>query len=139
MFLTQLTDPEKRAFLKLARDLVALNGVVPEETEMLAAACREMHVPPEAGLALSFDEACRAFGTTRSKKIAVMELMMLAKADGLVQHDENALVTEVAQVFDLQGDAVAWSQRWAELVLELYRSGVRYLDEAERAELGARR
>jgi hypothetical protein len=137
VFLAQLTDPEKRAFLKLARDLVALNGVVAEETEMLASACREMGVPPEAGLALSFDEACRAFGSERSRKIAVLELMMLAKADGLVQREENALIVEVSRVFDLPDESAAWSRRWAELVLELYRSGVRYLDAAEHAPLSA--
>lgn len=139
MFLTQLTDPEKRAFLKLARDLVAIGGVVAEEQEMLTAACREMHVQPEAGLALGFDEACRAFATPRSKKIAVLELMMLAKADGLVQQEENALIGEVAARFGLTPEAVTWSRRWAELVLELYRSGVRYLDEVEALALDALR
>lgn len=127
MFLTQLTEPEKRAFMKLARDLVALNGVVAEETEMLEAACREMHVEPVAGLALTFDEACRAFQSLRSRKVALMELMLLAKADGHVQHEESALVLEVARCFELPDEAVTWSRRWAELVSELWRSGVRYI------------
>lgn len=129
MFLTQLTEAEKRAFMKLARDLVALNGVVAEETEMLAAACREMHVQPEAGLALTFAEACRAFTSPRGRKIALMELMLLAKADGRVQDAESALILEVARCFELPDEAVTWSRRWAELVSELYRSGVRYLEE----------
>ena len=128
MFLTHLSEPEKRAFLKLARDLAALGGVVAEETEMLAAACREMQVQPEAGLALTFVDACRAFASPRSRKIAVMELMMLAKADGRVQQAESALILEVARVFALPDEDVAWSRRWAELALELYRSGIRYLD-----------
>lgn len=129
MFLAQLTDPEKRAFLKLARDLVALNGVVAAETEMLAAACREMGLPAEAGLELGFAEACRAFATPRARKIALMELMLLAKSDGLIQHQETDLAVQVAGAMGLGEDALAWSRRWAELVLEPYRQAVRHLDE----------
>ena len=130
MFLAQLTEPEKRAFLKLAYDLVALNGVVLAETEMLAAAAREMAIAPDAGVFLGFDEACGAFTEPRGQQIALMELMLLAKADGIVQEAETVFVVRIAEAFGLGDEDVAWARRWAELVLELYRSGLRHLDEA---------
>lgn len=129
MFLSQLTEPEKAAFLALAREMVALNGVMAAETEMMAAACREMGLAPDQPVFLDFADACRAFATDRARTIALMELMLLAKADGLVQAEESDLAKRVQAAFGLGDDVLAWSRRWAELSLEPFRQGVRYLGE----------
>ncbi len=129
MFLSQLTEPEKAAFLALAREMVALNGVMAAETEMLAAACREMGLAIDQPVFLTFEAACAGFCSDRSRKIALMELMLLAKADGLVQAEESDLAKRIQVAFGAGADVLAWAKRWAELSLEPFRQGVRYLGE----------
>ena len=129
MFLSQLTEPEKAAFLALAREMVVLNGVLVTETEMLAAACREMGLTVDQPVFLSFEAACASFKSDRSRKIALMELMLLAKADGLVQAEESELAKRIQAAFGASDDVLAWARRWAELSLEPFRQGVRYLGE----------
>lgn len=131
MFLNQLSAPEKSAFLALAREMVALNGVMAAETEMMRTACRELGLAPEAEVDLGLEAACAVFLTPRSRTIALMELMLLAKADGLIQPEESRMARQVAAAFGLGDDVLAWARRWAELSLEPYRLGVRYLEGAD--------
>lgn len=130
MFLTLLDEAERKAFYNLACHLVSIEGVTPDEEQILIAAKREMGWSDTLPLATSVDVAyeCAVFNTEEAKKVVLLELMLLAIADGAFQADERQHVNDVVQHLAIDEDLIPRARDWAESVFGLYRTGLRFIN-----------
>lgn len=105
MFLVNLTDEQKSAFLSLAQNLVSADGVVnDDEASMLEQYKQEMSLPasttiPHQGI----DQCMEVFKTASSmvKKQIVFELVALACADNNYAREEHHLLEDVGTALEL--------------------------------------
>lgn len=120
MYLSNLSDKEKTAFFRLACHLIAHDGVEPQEHALLAGAVGEMGLrgatPPRD---IDIEAECAVFLTIESRKIAAIELMMLALADRRFQRGEQRLIHRVLGDFGFHAneldDLLKWADRWFEV------------------------
>lgn len=107
MFLNYLSKENKERFLNLCVHAALSNGAVEnEEKEMIVAYCREMdipeHIPEVSG---SVEEALDDFIKNSSeveKKIVLIELLALVKADNLYDENEKAFMEKIADSMDIK-------------------------------------
>lgn len=106
MFLNQLSDKEKHAFLNLSYFAAKSNGIIEDaENEMIQEYCREMDLAPfVAETETSMDEIFHVFeeSTESNKKIIVLELMGLMYADGDFDEAEREFVNRLVQSFGFE-------------------------------------
>ena len=117
MYLSQLNQEEKQAFFNLAYKMVAYNGIEPEEHALLMGAVAEMGLKRvERPAAVDIPTECSRFGSVASKRLAVLELLVLSLADGNFQLEEQRLTQQILNAFGLGerelGEMLAWADRW---------------------------
>lgn len=126
MFLSDLSDEQKRAFISLARNFCQSDGVLAgAEDRFLEMFCAEMGLEPGTpGFEGETQELLRYFDTRKAKVSVLLELIGLGYADGNLDHAENEMVTRVASEFGIsQGELSVlydWVARQMELVQEAY-------------------
>lgn len=127
MYLSLLNPSEKLAFYALAHALAgAQEGISAEEDELLNAALREMNVAkPErtAGLA----EACAQIQSDQSKKIVLLELMLVALVDDEFAEQEESVITAIVSGLGLDEGAVNVAASLAESMHAQNRRGLRFI------------
>ncbi|MEN3164105.1 TerB family tellurite resistance protein [Tistrella mobilis] len=102
MFLRDLTDEQKRAFLVLADKVVLADGhLAPEETMLLDTFRAEMDVADVPVPQMDLAEAAKIFDTRKARVSVLFELIALGHADGDFDKDESAVVTEIKRAFGL--------------------------------------
>lgn len=105
MFLNQLSDREKNAFISLSVRLSEANGVFDEsEKEMIQEYCKEMGIPFfNAEKADTIDSVIDVFkiSTSHIKKIVILESLGLAYADGKLDAEESELMRDFAEKIGL--------------------------------------
>lgn len=115
MFLNLLTERQKQSFLALATKVVmADGGVVPEENVTLDVRKAEMGgsimAPPEEIFgAANFS----VFDTPQSRRIVVMELLVLAYSDDEYHVNERPIIEEFAVEFGLTPAEIEKFEDWA--------------------------
>ena len=130
MFLNQLKETNKEDFLKVCVYASLANGVfADEEKDMLFAYCREMnikeHVPetPEALEVLM--QKIREKTNIQEKRIFVLEILALVKADGVYDDQENQFMKKMLDGLQLSDDVL----KIFETLLEKYiRTGKELFD-----------
>ena len=130
MFLNQLKETNKEDFLKVCVYASLANGVfADEEKDMLFAYCREMnikeHVPetPEALEVLM--QKIREKTNIQEKRIFVLEILALVKADGVYDDQEKQFMKKMLDGLQLSDDVV----KIFETLLEKYiRTGKELFD-----------
>lgn len=131
MYLSKLSDDEKGAFFRLACHLIAHDGVEPQEHALLAGAVGEMGlrgaVPPRQ---IDVEAECAIFHTTASRKIAAIELMMLALADRRFQRGEQRLIHRILGDFGFAGGELDELLKWADRWFEVYNAADDYIGAA---------
>lgn len=134
MYLDQLSDVEKLAFSRLAYLLISYYGIDEHEQKLYCAALGEMGIV-EPDIADEIDAALEAaaFATPSSRRIALLELMLLALADGDIEDEEqNMLDAIIAQFgFDAETLEAAWS--WVKDWYQTYQAGNQFIRTAELA------
>ncbi len=129
MFLGRLLDKEKSAFYALAHAVAAAEGGVSEaEESILSAAVGEMSITKPSSI-LSLEEACRSFDRSEGKRIALLELMMVAMIDGSISDEELEKIRSIADHLGI-GSQVDQARQWAAAVLTAFRSGERFIARA---------
>ena len=103
MFLAQLEERQKAAFLVLADTIIRADGAVAhQESAMLAAMKAEMGlsdaVEPDGR---SIGDAVSVFATRPTKIAAMLELIGLSMADGHVHDREASALETLASAFGL--------------------------------------
>lgn len=105
MFLNQLSDKEKNAFISLSIHASKSNGVFAEEEKtMIQEYCREMDIPLfDADDAISMDEIVDVFKKSELtiKKIVLLEILGLVYSDGEYDDSEKGFVREYAKEIGL--------------------------------------
>lgn len=102
MFLHDLTDEQKRAFLVLADKVVLADGcLAPEESALLDTFRAEMGVADASVPQIDIAEAASAFDTRKARVSVLLELIALVHADGDFNKGESVVVNEIRQAFAL--------------------------------------
>lgn len=124
MFLRELTTEQKRALLILARQVIAADErLALSEVELLD------HLYDEAGLASEGASAPDQVGdlnylfdTARARAVVLINLLLVAHADGRVDPKENDAIWGIAMRLRVEAPAFdrlqAWAYRYAGLMAE---------------------
>ncbi len=131
MFLTLLNDEEKRAFALLAEKMIAGEGiVVGRETTTLAAYKAEMGLEarPESE-ERGVEDLAAAFGSRRSKVVALLELIGLGYSDTSFSVTERSLVSALARAMEIEADTLVDLEAWVQQHVRLIRQAMELLRE----------
>lgn len=101
MFLNQLSNEEKNAFISLSIKISEANGVFDEvERVMIQEYCKEMEIPFfNTEKADSIDAIVEVFknATDHVKRIVILEVLGLAYSDGQLDYEEDNLMRSFAE------------------------------------------
>lgn len=106
MFLANLPEEQKKAFLSLAQAMISADGVLNEdETEMMEQYRKEMALPAGETEAQPVESVMAAFkgASAGVKKQIVFELLALAYVDNDYAEQEKRMLEKVVREFDLDG------------------------------------
>lgn len=131
MWLGDLTAEQRSTLMRLAYNVMVSDGLLdPGEEGMLAEFRSEMNVPAEEEL--NYQELPgieQIFADRRSRLIAVLNLLRLSYADGAFEVEEECLLKDVSQRFELSDREFLlldnWVRRWIVLredAEQLFRS-----------------
>lgn len=125
MFLSSLKKPEqKRAFMQLARSMMAADGVLHENEQfMLELMRRELDLPSDCDCQdLSAEQSLTHFETREEQTGVILELIALAFADDSIAPTEHDILQSAIRVFDYPPERVVsmedWVRRYCGLVKE---------------------
>lgn len=129
MFLYKLNLEEKRAFLKLAREFIEVNGAISTEEEIfLKRYFEEMGfdkddpiTPPREG---EREVLLKSFSTMRSRVSVLLEIIGLGYANRAYCPQEQVFIQELADAFQISAQRLARLEHWVERLFGM-------LDEAE--------
>lgn len=124
MFLRELNGEQQQAFFVLAREVInADERLSMNELESLEAIYRETGLPaetakaPDTAIDLNY-----LFDTPRSRAVVLLELVVLAFADGVFDALENDTVSAIAERMELseevRNEVYNWARRYTVLLKE---------------------
>ena len=128
MFLHELTTEQQRAFLILARQVMAAdNRLAMKEVERLEALYRETGLPAETAAAPdAVGDMNYLFDSPRARAIVLLELLLVAHADDDFDPRENAVIHDVAERLEVYEDDWARFGDWATRYTALRREAETY-------------
>jgi hypothetical protein len=114
MFLHYLSEPEKKAFLTLAKEFILVDGELSKEEEELVAVMKaEMGIQdgyPEGKI--SRQELFKMFNGKKSQIAAIIEMQGLGYANMEYHVQEKAFVKEMADSFGLDEEELNSIDDW---------------------------
>jgi len=123
MLLIKLQSREKFAFLQLAHYLARIdNDFGEDEKGIIAEYCNEMGIENIDFDINSFnlEDTLKQFKSKESKKIVVLELMILAHIDKSFHINEQVLIDKIAKYFEISTLEVNNYSAWGKSVAALY-------------------
>lgn len=126
MFLNRLTPNEKEAFLWLAHHCAHVDDELSNEEELVIAKyCMEMQMDDIEYDESQFDlkKALSSFTIENHKKIALLEIMALLYADDHLAKEEQEIINEMVEYFDLNPNLATVYKEWAKSILSLFVQG----------------
>ena len=129
MFLENLTDGEKSAFLGLAQRLIRADGVLSSKEEQVLASLTAVagHRTAEGTL----KELANTFQTRKTKVSALLELLGLALADGEYHAAEKGLVSEIAKALDFTENELDGMETWVVRQVALFEEAANFWNEED--------
>lgn len=131
MFLHRLSPEQKRAFIGIAKNFIAVDAIV-EVVE--AEALQRMEA--ETGVAAADLEPLPAtaenlaiFDTAESRAVVMLELIALAYGDGDVHPRENAAIQEVVRAFGVTNERLIQLEGWVIRYRGLMKEAERFFGE----------
>lgn len=121
MFLSDLSMDERKAFLSLARNMVAADEkVTPEEEQML----RDLHSEAGYGLQIEphngdIEALCGLISNTVARAKVMLELASVAYVDGDYEVRERALLNRIAKAWGIEQLSFLRSEDWGKKRVEL--------------------
>lgn len=101
MFLIELSDIEKEAFVSLCYHASMSNGYVDEdESLVIKSYCQEMNIDyVSCDNAMPMEEACNVFiaSSDKIKKIVIFEILGVMLADGIYDEKEKEYVSTLSR------------------------------------------
>jgi tellurite resistance protein len=131
MFLNQLTEEEKKAFLEMAHHVAEVDGMVNEQEQLVMEMYKqEMELEGYVILNKSLDETLSVFSSEKSKNIALLELIGLVFADNSGYNDaEREVMKEIKQSFGLSIEKYESYKAWIHQFNEVYQKGLVLINE----------
>lgn len=132
MLLMKLAPREKFSFLQLAHYLARIdNNYGEKEHEIILEYCAEMGIENDEHFELGefcLDTTLKDFKTKKSKKIVVLELMILIHADDKFDLKEKVLISKINDIFKLSPKNLEFCSQWGKGVAALYAQGKLFID-----------
>ncbi|RSK28805.1 TerB family tellurite resistance protein [Bacillus sp. HMF5848] len=132
MFLGQLTEKEKVAFIQLAHFVAKIDGSVSDkEQEFIDLYIKEAALSEDHPISdsLQLHDILEAFVTTTSKNIALIEVLALIFSDGIYDDEERKLVKEIKQELGISSEKYEAYKAWIQRVNAVYAEGVTLISE----------
>ncbi|WP_320033614.1 TerB family tellurite resistance protein [Campylobacterota bacterium DY0563] len=132
MLLMKLEAREKFSFLQLAHYLARIdNDYGEKEQEIILEYCAEMGIENDDNFDMnefSLEEILKDFRTEKSKKIVVLELMILIHADDKFDLKERTLISKINDTFKLSPQNLEFCSQWGKGVAALYSQGKLFIN-----------
>jgi len=128
----KLETKEKFSFLQLAHYLARIdNDYGEKEQEVILEYCAEMGIENDDDFELeSFDlhTTLKDFKSLKSKKIVILELMILIHADDKFDFEERTLIFQINEIFNLSQKDIEFYSQWGKAAAALYTQGKLFID-----------
>lgn len=135
MLLMKLQAREKFAFLQLAHYLARVdNNFGKDEEEFILEYCDEMGIENIDSFdikSFSLEDTLRNFKSERSRRIVLLELMILIHIDRNFNVNEQILVEKISKNFGIKDKDVNNYSSWGKSVAALYEVAKAYIKEEE--------
>lgn len=121
MWLSALNQRQREALLGLAHNVVVSDGLLdPNEEGMLVEFKREMELSPAIEVDyLELDGIEHTFDTSKSRLIAMLNLLRLSYADGAFEVEEECLLKQVSRTFEISPEEFLLLDNWVRRLLAL--------------------
>lgn len=133
MLLMKLQTREKFAFLQLAQYLARIDGEYGNrEEDVIDEYCVEMGIDkPTVFVEEDFDldNILATFKSSKSKKIVVLELMILVHIDDKFDHKEHELTNKIIEIFKINEKDLRYYSYWGKAVSSLYEQGKLFIED----------
>lgn len=133
MLLMKLEAREKFAFLQLAHYLARVdNNFGKEEEEVILEYCDEMGIENIDSFdmdSFNLEATLNNFKSKRSKKIVVLELMILVHIDSVFNINEQILIEKISQNFGISTKDLNDFSSWGKSVAKLYEVAKVYMSD----------
>jgi len=134
MLLMKLNNKEKFAFLQLAYYIAYIDGEFEtKEENIIEEYCAEMGIEPIPFNIEDFNlkETLEDIQTTYSKKIVVLELMILIHSDDRFHDLEVEVLDNMIKAFNISKEQLALYSQWGKMVSALYVQGKLFIGDIE--------
>lgn len=129
MFLNQLLEKEKIAFLELAQVVAWVDDEFTAEEEALLNLYKQ-----EVGVAQDFliqkhslQEILAHFSSETSKNIAFIEVLAVVFSDGVYSDEEKAIIKEIQQAFGFSNEKYEKYKSWIQKINNVYSEGAQLI------------
>ena len=133
MLLMKLEAREKFAFLQLAHYLARVdNNFGKEEEEVILEYCDEMGIENIDSFdmdSFNLEATLNNFKSQRSRKIVVLELMILVHIDSVFNTNEQILIEKISQNFGISTKDLNDFSSWGKSVAKLYEVAKVYMSD----------
>lgn len=133
MLLMKLEAREKFAFLRLAHYLARVdNNFGKEEEEVILEYCDEMGIENIDSFdmdSFNLEATLNNFKSQRSRKIVVLELMILVHIDSVFNINEQILIEKISQNFGISTKDLNDFSSWGKSVAKLYEVAKVYMSD----------
>ena len=133
MLLMKLEAREKFAFLQLAHYLARVdNNFGKEEEEVILEYCDEMGIENIDSFDMenfNLEATLNNFKSQRSRKIVVLELMILVHIDSVFNINEQILIEKISQNFGISTKDLNDFSSWGKSVAKLYEVAKVYMSD----------
>ena len=133
MLLMKLEAREKFAFLQLAHYLARVdNNFEKEEEEVILEYCDEMGIENIDSFdmdSFNLEATLNNFKSQRSRKIVVLELMILVHIDSVFNINEQILIEKISQNFGISTKDLNDFSSWGKSVAKLYEVAKVYMSD----------
>lgn len=124
MFVSTLSEPQKRTFITLAREFAHTDRHLSEVEESLLEA-----LAAEAGLSAKLPQEevdLAVFDSRRAKAAVILELIGIGQADSDYGPEENAFVRQLAARFDISDVELLAMENWVLRQIALTREAEKF-------------
>ncbi len=133
MLLMKLHTKEKFSFLQLAHYLARVdNEYGKKEQEIILEYCSEMGIDNDESFDINdfcLDLTLKDFKSNRSKKIVILELMILIHVDDKFHLKEKTLIKKIMDTFEFNEKDIELYSQWGKAIAALYHQGKLFIEE----------
>ncbi len=132
MLLMKLETKEKFAFLELAHHVALADGDYSlREKSLINDFCIGMGIEDSHfdNSSFNLNETLNSFSSTKSKKIAVLSLMMLVHIDDNFDSNEYQVIYKIAQIFNFSQKDINLFSQWGKSVTGLYAQAIYFMED----------